>query len=647
MGDSISNFLVRQNFASARWVLSLGAFLAWLCVAQAGTGHQGDSAEDPAGSQLSAGPAGPSASDAALETHVCSSSYAPALRNFFYREFRDWAASKKSRGEAITTADIAKFSLLLYTADYQSNGVPTLMTNGSGSEKGGFAQSRQDYREGRNYKADVFATFSKRVGSFKFEEDSSFGIFKIPQFILSRGTKTLKTIRAELKSQPEKIVERCNTSALYSTEQMKGVIEALKQGGDSSLMNCNLSDSRCLALWSAVCPRMNMAIFVEGSIPIKYFSKDIQSKEAQFNAEVKKAPCSNVFTSIAGEVVGEKSDRSSTRQTAPAPRLRPLLGSRVPTYEYPPGQGPQKSHVEKPRSDPRVKFAPAPEAPVDNRGFFRRLFGMKPKASSSHLAQGSALPPESRAPAASTLRLPPPPPAPFQQKPKSDHADAGEDDPAAYTAPARPSAQMDSRYDPRPGEVAPEVRALRMSRQLPTLDIAMADLPKQFSSEAAKAKYLSFLNAPSEVDRSNWKTKDFAPALVANLEYIHQNGARIVGAKGWDTRIGSCYKYVKWALKRSGVVKDYLPGVPAIAAHEEGILKNAGFTDLKARGYTVATAPVGSIIVYYGGKNQKIREGATQKDGDIAIKTDYGVVSDYSKSGDGLSWPVAAIYARI
>lgn len=596
--------------------------------------------EDPADIKSHSVPARPSDADTAFESRTCSASYPPALRNFFYSEFRDWAAEKKGRGEAITDADLAKFAFLLYTANYQSNGIPTVMTNGSGSEKGGLAQSRLDYREGGIYKADAFASFAKRVASFKFEEDSSFGIFKVPQFLLSRGAKSLNVIRQELKANPTAMVQRCNSSALYSAEQLRGLTAALSESGENSLMGCNLSNARCLALWSAACPRVNMSIFVDSPIPVKYFSKDIQNKEAQIKADLRTAPCASVFKNIAGE---------------PIQQVRRAL----PKYEYPPGQGPTQAQVNDAKPDPRLKFASPPEAPPEKKPWWRRIFSSTPtKSTDSHAAQGPG--PKARNPGlagpsrgsqmgapGSSTPIPSPPPAPFQQKAKSDHAAGREDDPASDTAPARPPVQMDSRYDPRPGEVAPEVRALRMSRQLPTRDIAMADLPKKFSSEAEKAKYLNFLKAPSEVDRSNWKTKDFAPALVANLEYIHQNGAQIVGARGWDTRIGSCYKYIKWALKRSGVVKGYLPGVSAIDAHEDGILKNAGFTDLKALGYTVATAPVGSIIVYHGGKKQRLREGAEKKDGDIGIKTDYGVVSDYSKSGDGLGWPVAAIYARI
>ncbi len=96
---------------------------------------------------------------------------------------------------------------------------------------------------------------------------------------------------------------------------------------------------------------------------------------------------------------------------------------------------------------------------------------------------------------------------------------------------------------------------------------------------------------------------------------------------------GMCYRAVKQALMKSGIVKYYIPGESAKDAHYHGHLKKAGMKNImstlrKQHGGNLVklakAAPVGAVLVY---------EGGSHGHGHIEIKTTKNqYCSDYCKS---------------
>jgi hypothetical protein len=96
---------------------------------------------------------------------------------------------------------------------------------------------------------------------------------------------------------------------------------------------------------------------------------------------------------------------------------------------------------------------------------------------------------------------------------------------------------------------------------------------------------------------------------------------------------GMCYRAVKQALMKSGIVKYYIPGGSAKDAHYGGHLKKAGMKNImstlkKQHGGNLKTlakaAPAGAVLVY---------EGGSHGHGHIEIKTTKNqYCSDYCKS---------------
>ncbi len=84
-----------------------------------------------------------------------------------------------------------------------------------------------------------------------------------------------------------------------------------------------------------------------------------------------------------------------------------------------------------------------------------------------------------------------------------------------------------------------------------------------------------------------------------------------------------CWRYVKEALLASGVIDSYPKTVYAKEAGEE-LVRNYGFKKLPIR--DPYAAPVGSVLVYYKGRNRA---------GHVELRTKDGFVSDFrSKTPD-------------
>ena len=96
-----------------------------------------------------------------------------------------------------------------------------------------------------------------------------------------------------------------------------------------------------------------------------------------------------------------------------------------------------------------------------------------------------------------------------------------------------------------------------------------------------------------------------------------------------------CYQAVKDALVKTGMTRRRLPHVPAKWAHQKGALKAEGFENLleteKGAGYTAGNAPLGSVLVYDGGRKKCERDSISC--GHIEIKLNAAeYCSDYCKS---------------
>ncbi len=81
-----------------------------------------------------------------------------------------------------------------------------------------------------------------------------------------------------------------------------------------------------------------------------------------------------------------------------------------------------------------------------------------------------------------------------------------------------------------------------------------------------------------------------------------------------------CFRAVKEALLGAGLVSSYLPGVAAKYAHTHGIFAAEGMRDIQSLGYTAATAPLGSVLVYDGGEKLCGPKNARESCGHVEIK---------------------------
>jgi hypothetical protein len=94
-----------------------------------------------------------------------------------------------------------------------------------------------------------------------------------------------------------------------------------------------------------------------------------------------------------------------------------------------------------------------------------------------------------------------------------------------------------------------------------------------------------------------------------------------------------CYRGVKDALVDAGLVDSWWPEVAASDAHDKGTLEKKGFKNVMEEGYTSATAPLGAVLVYSGGKYRCSENGRKKTCGHIEIKVNQNeYCSDYCKS---------------
>ena len=133
------------------------------------------------------------------------------------------------------------------------------------------------------------------------------------------------------------------------------------------------------------------------------------------------------------------------------------------------------------------------------------------------------------------------------------------------------------------------------------------------------------LQRPATVQRPDATTQGTGP--------LDPGAASLRAAAAAEQRVanrassGSCYRFVKEALQRAGVVSDYMPGVAAKGAGPA--LEARGFTNILTSGSGIRSAydaPVGAVLVYGAAP------GATDRNaryGHIEIRTANGFASDY------------------
>lgn len=121
-------------------------------------------------------------------------------------------------------------------------------------------------------------------------------------------------------------------------------------------------------------------------------------------------------------------------------------------------------------------------------------------------------------------------------------------------------------------------------------------------------------------------------ALLVNFESYAKNSEikkmiRIMKARAGSSK-GQCYRHAKVGLKVSGLVDKYLKGESAKTAGRE--LEKWCFQNILGLVRTPEEAPVGSILVYEGGRH-----------GHLEVRTEDGFVSDYTsrnpRTGKGYS----------
>lgn len=94
-----------------------------------------------------------------------------------------------------------------------------------------------------------------------------------------------------------------------------------------------------------------------------------------------------------------------------------------------------------------------------------------------------------------------------------------------------------------------------------------------------------------------------------------------------------CWRYVKEALLASGLVSSYPKTSLAKQAGEE-LVRDYGFKKLPIR--DPYAAPIGSVLVYYKGRNRP---------GHVEIRTKTGFVSDF-RSKDACRYALLGVYAK-
>ena len=94
-----------------------------------------------------------------------------------------------------------------------------------------------------------------------------------------------------------------------------------------------------------------------------------------------------------------------------------------------------------------------------------------------------------------------------------------------------------------------------------------------------------------------------------------------------------CWRYVKEALLASGAVDSYPKTALAKQAGEE-LVRDFGFKKLPIR--DPYKAPIGSVLVYYKGRNRP---------GHVEIRTKTGFVSDF-RSKDASRHPLLGVYGK-
>jgi hypothetical protein len=146
-------------------------------------------------------------------------------------------------------------------------------------------------------------------------------------------------------------------------------------------------------------------------------------------------------------------------------------------------------------------------------------------------------------------------------------------------------------------------------------------------------------------------TNPIEAMMMAADARVIRGGARALKPQGKYRKAandptGFCYRYVKLALKESGLVKDYLPGEKAEDAGRW--LERAGFLRCKSV-KDPNMAPLGSILVY-GGPGDKHLHGKVQDNpGHIEIRTKNGFVSDFITKYRPSIWnarPLKAVYVK-
>jgi hypothetical protein len=95
-----------------------------------------------------------------------------------------------------------------------------------------------------------------------------------------------------------------------------------------------------------------------------------------------------------------------------------------------------------------------------------------------------------------------------------------------------------------------------------------------------------------------------------------------------------CWRYVKEALLASGAVTSYPKTALAKQAGDE-LVRDFGFKKLSIR--DPYKAPIGSVLVYYKGRNRP---------GHVEIRTKTGFVSDF-RSKDASRHPLLGVYVKI
>jgi len=109
--------------------------------------------------------------------------------------------------------------------------------------------------------------------------------------------------------------------------------------------------------------------------------------------------------------------------------------------------------------------------------------------------------------------------------------------------------------------------------------------------------------------------------------------ATIADERAYAHSKSRCWRYVKQALVASGLVSSYPKTALAKQAGDE-LVRDYGFKKLPIR--DPYAAPIGSVLVYFKGRNRP---------GHVEIRTKTGFVSDF-RSKDACHYALVGIYAK-